>query len=357
MKSAMPLRILMLKSQSAGIGDLLRGSAAWRALKDRFPGAELHLLFLTREPGYSSERFIARHHLLNSFCSLDKRTKGIAGWRKLFLAAKAYAETFHPDLIIDFEPKGARTSLLAFLLGRSLGATTVGINEVPLRGAFYDLVAVSNKTFATQRGLPEWFEYTNRDFVALSALGIERGHTAIELEETIEGREFREQFRRRHGLPENARLLGLNIGCGTPGAITRRPSLPLLSKLTAQLEKTYNLHLVVGLGSPAEAEVDREFVELHKLDSDAPVINLNGKTSLLELSGLIKTCDLFITGDTGPYHMAVGLRTPTLTVFNHEYSIAYHSHPWVKCVVAANLEDVPRLAHAADELLAAKPPQ
>jgi ADP-heptose:LPS heptosyltransferase len=347
-----PRRILMLKSQSAGIGDLLRGSAAWRALKNNFPGVELHLLFLTREPGYGSERFIARHHLLSSFRSLDKRTKGFAGWRKLFLAAKDYAQNFQPDLIIDFEAKGARTSLLAFLLGRSFGATTVGINEVPLRGAFYDLVAVSNKTFARQRGLPEWFEYTNRDFVALSALGIERGDTAIELEETAEGRTFREEFRRRHGLPENARLLGLNIGCGTAGAITRRPSLPLLSKLAAHLEKTYALHLVVGLGSPSEAELDREFVEIHQQDSNAAVTNLEGKTSLLELSGVIKACDLFVSGDTGPYHMAVGLRTPTLAVFNHEYAIAYHSHPWVKCVVASNLSDASRLIRAADELLA-----
>src|SRR5713226_2817581 len=85
-----PQNILMIKGHSAGIGDLLRSSAAWRALKNRFPAANLHLLLLTKEPGYPSESLMARHHLLASFRSLDKRTNGPAGWRKLLSQAEEF---------------------------------------------------------------------------------------------------------------------------------------------------------------------------------------------------------------------------------------------------------------------------
>jgi hypothetical protein len=56
----------MIKAHSMGIGDILRSSAAWRAMKDQWPGVGLHLLFLSRHAGYPSEDLISRHHLLSS---------------------------------------------------------------------------------------------------------------------------------------------------------------------------------------------------------------------------------------------------------------------------------------------------
>ena len=61
-----PKSILMIKAHSLGVGDLLRSSAAWRALHDRYPGVQLHLLFLSKHAGYPTEAFIRDHHLLTS---------------------------------------------------------------------------------------------------------------------------------------------------------------------------------------------------------------------------------------------------------------------------------------------------
>jgi len=77
-------KILMIMGHSAGIGDLLRGSASWRALKNKFPESELHLLFLTKDKGAPSERLISKHHLLNSFQVIDKRIKGFRDWLRFF---------------------------------------------------------------------------------------------------------------------------------------------------------------------------------------------------------------------------------------------------------------------------------
>ena len=61
-----PQKILLIKSHSLGVGDILRSSAAWKALREKYPGAEIHLIFLSRHAGYASEYLIREHFLLNS---------------------------------------------------------------------------------------------------------------------------------------------------------------------------------------------------------------------------------------------------------------------------------------------------
>jgi ADP-heptose:LPS heptosyltransferase len=294
---------------------------------------------------------MSRHHLLSSFAAIDKRTNGPGGWKTMLEKISAFAAACQPDLIIDFEPNGIRTSLLAWWLGRKCGAATVGVNQVFLRGVFYGRSSESFDTYASRRSLPLPLEYAHRDFVALTALGIERNGAPVELAETKEARQCRIEFRKRFGLPENARLLGVGIGCGTPGAACRRPSLELLSKIAAHVQTVHNLQLVVGLGAPFEAHLDREFLDIHKQNCSLPVINAEGNLGLLNTVGILNTCSLFISGDSGPYHMAVGLKTRTLAIFNFDNPQALHHHPWVRCVLASKLDALPRLIVAADELM------
>ncbi len=349
--SIAPRRILMLKGHSAGVGDLLRSSAAWRGLRDAWPAATLHLLFLTRDPGAAAEELIRQHHLLRSFDVVDKRTRTLADWRRFLREARAAADRVRPDLVIDFEPNGLRTSALAAWLRWRHGAKTVGIATQPGRGWFYRFAAVSPPKFAAARQLAWPLEYTNRDFVALSALGLERAGRAIELRETEAGRAFRLALRARHDLPETAPLLGLNIGCGTPDAVNKRPNLRLLSELVGALQRERGLTLVLT-GAPFERAVNAEFLQLHGAHSGTPVIDLAGQTSLLELVGAINACELFLSSDSGPFHMAVALGVPALGIFNWDNWPHYHHDRWVRCRVAPTPDDLPALREAARELLA-----
>ena len=144
-----PRRILLIKSHSAGIGDILRSSAAWAVLKKRWPEAELHLLFLTRWPGYPSEALIREHHLLSSAHFLpmaEGRFLGMHGvgpasWRRLLPQVGAITARIRPDLIIDHEPHGLESTIVAGWVKRRSGAPTVGVAEVPGRGLLYDHAA------------------------------------------------------------------------------------------------------------------------------------------------------------------------------------------------------------------------
>lgn len=350
----LPERILLIKAHSAGIGDILRSSAAWRALKNAFPSAQLHVLLLTKEPGYASEALMAQHHLLKSFHAVNKRARGIQGWKTVIGQIANIGAEVRPDLIIDCEPNGIRTSLIARLLALKHGAVTVGINQVPPRGIFYHLSAKRSETFASERQLAWPLEYTNRDFVALSALKIERNGLPIELEETNEGREFRSRFRDANGIPPNARLLGLNIGCGTPGAAYKRPDLEVLSGVVGKLQEKFGLYLVLT-GAKFEKDINQQFMAVHTRSHPGPACDLAGATSLSGLTGLIRACTLFVSTDSGPYHMSVAMRTPTLAVFTHNTPMHFHSDPWVRCVLLHKPDRAPGAFQAGCELLAAGP--
>jgi len=343
-----PRSILLLKAHSAGIGDLLHSSAAWRALRNRFPEAGLHLWFLTRDPGAASEQLIGRHHLLASFRVSDKRTAWGRGWKRLLSDAREVARQTKPDLIIDCEPNGVRTSLLSRYVGLLARAPTVGIAQQPFRGCLYRRSAPSTGAYARRRGLSVPLEYSERDFVALSALGIERSGMPIELQPTEEGRAFAERLLVELGAEKNRPLLGLNIGCGTADALSRRPNLELLAALGGALQRRHEFALVLP-GAANEQDINREF--LARFKASGPVVDLAGRTSMLELVGVIAACRLFVSGDSGPYHMAVALRVPTLALFQWPTPQAYHHHEWVDCQVATGLESLPRLEEAARRLL------
>ena len=352
-----PKRILMIKSHSTGIGDLLRSSAAWRALKNRFPGADLYLLVLTKQPGYVSEKLISRHHLLRGFFVVDKRMKEIGGWRVFLGEIEKIAEAVKPELAIDFDPHGLRTSLLCLWLRAKYHVTTVGVNEVPLRSLFYSISSPSHRRFAKERDLSHIetgrkfrLEYSYRDFVVLSALKIERKDIPIELEETPEGRKFRMEFRKRFGIPEDMDILGVNIGCGTAEALARRPDPKLLSPLIGHLQEKFGLAVVLT-GAQFEETINEEFIKIHSKKHPGSILNLAGSTDILELTGFLNACRLLVSSDSGPYHIAVALKVPTLAIFNFDHKVAYHNHPWVACRVMRNEEDIPSLIRDAEELL------
>ena len=348
-----PRRVLLLKGHSAGIGDLLRSSAAWRALREAFPKAELHLWFLTQDPGSPSEQLIARHHLLASFQVSDKRTRGRAGWARLLREARTIAERIQPDLVVDFEPNGLRSSVLAWFIRRWTGAATLGIAQVPVRRLFYRRAAPSTHAYMRERGLPEPLDYCERDFVALAGLGIERRETAIELRETEEGRAFRARLREELGGARDQPLLGLNIGCGTPDALGKRPNLDLLAGLVGELQRRHGFALLLT-GAPYEREINRAFLD--RLQPSGPALDFAGRTNMLELTGAIAACRLFISSDSGPYHMAVALRVPTLALFNFPNPAHYHRHPWIECRVTPDARSLPEALVAAERLLQVAPP-
>lgn len=349
-----PRNIILLKGHSAGVGDLLRSSAAWRALHDRYPGVRLHLVFLTSEPGAASEALIAGHFLLASFHVRAKWPDRLADWRaarKWFLDVVRETEA---DWVIDFEASGLRTSLLSWMARWSCGVDTVGIAEVPGRGFFYHLCAPSRRKHIARVSESGEVEYTELDFVALAALDIFRDGRPIELEETAEAVAFREGLRERLGIPERVQLVGVNVGCGTEGAGDRRPNLPLLRAWMSGLQDSSGCAIILT-GASFEHRVNEELLCGYKARPGLPVINAAGMTRIVQLPGLIRACSMFVSADSGPYHVAVALKVPTVVILNRANPAAEHHYPWVRSVIAPEIAELPLLEAAVADLQEAFP--
>ena len=70
---------------------------------------------------------------------------------------------------------------------------------------------------------------------------------------------------------------------------------------------------IVLIGTPAEQNTIAQVVRAYReAGGQSPVLNAAGKTTLEQLVGLLAECRLLLTNDTGPMHLAVGVRIPVI---------------------------------------------
>jgi ADP-heptose:LPS heptosyltransferase len=93
--------------------------------------------------------------------------------------------------------------------------------------------------------------------------------------------------------------------------------------------------LILISGAGFEKPINQKFIDAFKaIHGEATsVIDCAGQSSLSGLTGLIDLCDLFISSDSGPYHMAVAMRKPTLAWFMLDEPTSYHYDAWCKCLI------------------------
>jgi ADP-heptose:LPS heptosyltransferase len=85
---------------------------------------------------------------------------------------------------------------------------------------------------------------------------------------------------------------------------------------------------IVLFGGPGDEKIGKEIAEgmTTDLGQKPRIINLAGRLPLKKLPAALNGLDLFITNDTGPFHIAVALKTPTISLFVP--SIVRHTGPY-----------------------------
>ena len=116
------------------------------------------------------------------------------------------------------------------------------------------------------------------------------------------------------GIPASGRIIGVNPGSTYGGAkrwlperfaeVTDRICLTLAESEGRQIS-------VVVLGARGEEPVGREIAERLTVRSAV----LTGATTIRELMAVLKRCDLLLTNDTGPMHIASALQIPVVAIF------------------------------------------
>ncbi|WP_426575612.1 glycosyltransferase family 9 protein (plasmid) [Xenorhabdus stockiae] len=72
---------------------------------------------------------------------------------------------------------------------------------------------------------------------------------------------------------------------------------------------------IVLIGSPNDISLQQEFMQNLPKTYHNRINQLVGKSTLIELTQKINELDLLVTGDTGPMHIAIALKIPTVSLF------------------------------------------
>jgi len=142
----------------------------------------------------------------------------------------------------------------------------------------------------------------------LEPLGIARSDTSPTLYVTPqEQRHAREQLR-NEGLEPACSIIGINPGAAYGSAKCWLPER--FREVALKLLEQPNRYIVF-FGDPTT------FSLVHQICEGLPsrVINLAGKTNLRQLLALIQCCDVFLTNDSGPMHIAAAFQIPLLALF------------------------------------------
>jgi len=111
-------------------------------------------------------------------------------------------------------------------------------------------------------------------------------------------------------IKSNKKILGVNPGASYGSAKRWYPQE--FSKVVNELSSEYD---IVIFGGPGEIDIAAD-IEQGLVNSDVKNYkNIAGKTTITELINNIASVDLFITGDSGPMHIAAAFQVPTVAIF------------------------------------------
>ncbi|MDE3045344.1 MAG: lipopolysaccharide heptosyltransferase II [Verrucomicrobiota bacterium] len=141
----------------------------------------------------------------------------------------------------------------------------------------------------------------------LRSLEIDRSNTAPRLVVTKEEVKIARELLHQQGYHEKKKLVGINPGASYGSA---KCWLPERFQTLAQKLVEEGAQVVFFGDSSLESLVKQICHGLPK-----QVINLAGMTNVRELLALIQECDVLVTNDSGPMHMAAALKTPLVALF------------------------------------------
>lgn len=102
-------------------------------------------------------------------------------------------------------------------------------------------------------------------------------------------------------------LIGLHAGAKDPA---RRWPLERFAALGDALHAIFGAQIVL-----TAAEHERDLTAAVRARMQAPVLDLTGRTDLDTLAAVLSRLDLLVSNDTGASHMAAAIRTPSVVLF------------------------------------------
>ncbi len=284
--------ILLIRLSS--LGDIVLTSPAIRAVRQHFPQAHISMLVAKQ-----SADLLTENPHLDEVIPFDRKAgnKDTGEMRRIIRLLRE--QRF--DLAIDFQRK-FRTSLLAYLSGAKC---RVGYHQP--NGVLCTVRVPEHSNKAIRAGRIASAHAIDRYFDLLHAIGVEATDRTLELFITDADRDFSCEILATKDIEANRMKIGLFPGAGWK----LREWMPdRFASIGDRAAEHFDAQVLL-FGGPHEGELVQQVENLMTTEA----ISLAGTLPIRQLAALIERCDLFVTNDTGPMHVAAAMHTPTVALF------------------------------------------
>lgn len=289
----LPQNILIVRLSA--IGDVLHCTPVSRALREQYPDAKLSWIVSEK-----AQDILVGNPFLDEVLVWNKdqwkqkfAANPFKGYRSLQVLSRTLRQ-LQFDLVVD-----VHAQLLPGLITWGSGAPIrVGFsNAKEMASLFY------NKKVPRDGSLPITRQYLG----ALGALGISAPQAGMIMPVAPENEQKAAAIWSENNIGNADKVVVLNSSTTWP---TKCWPPEYFSQLGNYLLQEPGVKILL-----TGAKADIPLVQQIKNGINGEAIDIAGHTSLKDLAAVIRKCDLFITGDTGPLHMAAAVGTPTLSLF------------------------------------------
>ncbi|MGB2705743.1 MAG: lipopolysaccharide heptosyltransferase II [Candidatus Omnitrophota bacterium] len=283
---ASSVNILVIKI--GALGDAILAVPSLRAIREKFPKAKVKILV-----GINNREVFENSSFVDDIIVCDFKGRDAPPAGLLRLTKRLRAEDF--DISVDFQ-NNKKSHMLAFL------------SCVPKRYGYDNgkLSFLLNRKIRDS-GFP--VDPVEHQLRVLNLLGIYKIDKKLELWPSKEDRVWADNFLESHWLKESQKIIALNIGAST-GWVTKLWPPEYFADVCNKLARNFGIRvLLIGL------EKDRPRVGKFLKRARCKPIDALGRTSIPRLASLVKRCDLLLSSDSAPLHVAASVGTPFVALF------------------------------------------
>jgi lipopolysaccharide heptosyltransferase II len=277
--------VLILKWSA--LGDIMLSLQAFKAIRKRFPAASITLL--TSRQGVE---IAGRFSYVNDFF-VFKNSHGIRGFFELLEIASELRK-ISPDLVCDLQ-NNRKSHLVSFL---SCAKKRVGYRSGKLDFLMNEAV----------NGAREIMPPVQHQFTLLKKLSIGCIPKADPFPVTEKEIEYADNLVKESWIGKKQKIIGVNLGASSRWQTKKWP-LENIAKLSDMLAAV-NARVFIS-GTRQDSAQAKKVILLSK----SRPFDITGKTSVTQLAAFMKRCDVFISGDSAPMHIANLCGVPFIALF------------------------------------------
>jgi lipopolysaccharide heptosyltransferase II len=275
------------------LGDLLFMTPLLRLLRFNYPNAKIDLLIDKK-----SQEVVLYNPNVSEFIAIDKKGyhNKLLNYTRLILDVQQRKY----DLVVNLHLSERASAIAAFSRSKKI----VGYCAKGFR-MFFDKV-VHRRTDVHQ--VDAYLEIGKH-------LGLQQiNNYFLEMQVDAQSRNNAEILWEAEGLQEKTKVIGLNTGGSWP---TKRWTVEGFVDLGDMLQQSG--YRVAFFGGHMDEQMVEDIAQRMKT---IPVI-FTGRVTLLELAVMVRKCGAFVSGDSGPMHIATSQGVPIIAIYGPSDPVRY----------------------------------